>query len=407
MARARSADLVVATGAELEIGWLPVLIQESGNSRIQPGAPGYFEAASALQLAGGAVEARSLHGRHPSAGQSARAARSAQHRGGRACADGAARAARARAGGVLRRARQGLRYALGRGHQALGDEGRAAQGRAAWSSCIATRPIYATGWVSIEVASIEPKPGVPPTAAYLGQLVGKLTATPPKLILLNAYNDAKAARLAVGARARARGGAAVLGRRHRPRPRICSDCSTTPSTNCWRRNERHAHRFQHPVAGADRRRAGRDFARAARTAGAVARHRVHRSRHRAGGRSRRDRRQPFRAAHRRVGRAGRGRRRRAGRRAAAHLDRAQAAGGAGGADRHPVRARVHRADPVVGQRSARRREPQGPAGRADSVGVDRAADPHRGAHRRVRAGLVQMARAHRPHRLLRVVCASS
>ena len=39
VARARSADLVVATGAELEIGWLPVLIQESGNTRIQPGAP--------------------------------------------------------------------------------------------------------------------------------------------------------------------------------------------------------------------------------------------------------------------------------------------------------------------------------------------------------------------------------
>ena len=42
VARARSADLVVATGAELEVGWLPVLVQESSNARIQPGAPGYF-----------------------------------------------------------------------------------------------------------------------------------------------------------------------------------------------------------------------------------------------------------------------------------------------------------------------------------------------------------------------------
>jgi zinc/manganese transport system substrate-binding protein len=50
VARARSADLVVANGAELEIGWLPVLLQESGNARIQPGAPGYFEATSALRL---------------------------------------------------------------------------------------------------------------------------------------------------------------------------------------------------------------------------------------------------------------------------------------------------------------------------------------------------------------------
>jgi zinc/manganese transport system substrate-binding protein len=53
---------------------------------------------------------------------------------------------------------------------------------------------YLCHWLGLaEVASIEPKPGVPPTAAYLGTLVGKLTATPAKLILLNAYNDAKAA----------------------------------------------------------------------------------------------------------------------------------------------------------------------------------------------------------------------
>ena len=50
VARARSADLVVAAGAELEIGWLPVLLQDSGNPRIQPGGPGYFEATSQLSL---------------------------------------------------------------------------------------------------------------------------------------------------------------------------------------------------------------------------------------------------------------------------------------------------------------------------------------------------------------------
>src|SRR6267154_6226126 len=44
VARARNADLVVAAGAELEIGWLPVLLRGSGNARIQPGNPGYFEA---------------------------------------------------------------------------------------------------------------------------------------------------------------------------------------------------------------------------------------------------------------------------------------------------------------------------------------------------------------------------
>jgi zinc/manganese transport system substrate-binding protein len=52
---------------------------------------------------------------------------------------------------------------------------------------------YLCHWLGLtELASIEPKPGVPPTAAYLGMLVGKLTSTPPKIIMLNAYNDPKA-----------------------------------------------------------------------------------------------------------------------------------------------------------------------------------------------------------------------
>jgi zinc/manganese transport system substrate-binding protein len=50
IARARTADLIVATGAGLEIGWLPLLVRESGNKRIQPGGSGYFEAASVVQL---------------------------------------------------------------------------------------------------------------------------------------------------------------------------------------------------------------------------------------------------------------------------------------------------------------------------------------------------------------------
>src|SRR5258708_36077707 len=50
IARARTADLVVATGADLEIGWMPVLLQDSGNSKIQPGSPGYFEAAPLVHL---------------------------------------------------------------------------------------------------------------------------------------------------------------------------------------------------------------------------------------------------------------------------------------------------------------------------------------------------------------------
>jgi len=47
---ARRADLIVAVGAELEIGWLPAVLQSAANSRILPGQPGYLEAAALVPL---------------------------------------------------------------------------------------------------------------------------------------------------------------------------------------------------------------------------------------------------------------------------------------------------------------------------------------------------------------------
>jgi len=38
------ADVLVVVGRELEIGWLPPLIQQSRNAKIQPGASGYLDA---------------------------------------------------------------------------------------------------------------------------------------------------------------------------------------------------------------------------------------------------------------------------------------------------------------------------------------------------------------------------
>lgn len=42
ISKARRADVLVCTGNELEIGWLPVLLRKSGNRHIQAGAPGYI-----------------------------------------------------------------------------------------------------------------------------------------------------------------------------------------------------------------------------------------------------------------------------------------------------------------------------------------------------------------------------
>ena len=45
MAAVRNADLMVCTGAELEAGWLPVLLRQSGNPKVQLGQAGHFDAA--------------------------------------------------------------------------------------------------------------------------------------------------------------------------------------------------------------------------------------------------------------------------------------------------------------------------------------------------------------------------
>src|SRR5262249_1444366 len=45
VAKMRGAELVVCTGAELETGWLPVLLQTAGNRNVQPGSPGFLAAA--------------------------------------------------------------------------------------------------------------------------------------------------------------------------------------------------------------------------------------------------------------------------------------------------------------------------------------------------------------------------
>src|SRR4029453_1925368 len=44
------ADLLVAVGRELEIGWLPPLIQQSRNPKIQPGAEGYLDASLTARI---------------------------------------------------------------------------------------------------------------------------------------------------------------------------------------------------------------------------------------------------------------------------------------------------------------------------------------------------------------------
>lgn len=192
VARARTADLVVANGADLEVGWLPVLLQESGNSRIRPGAPGYFEATSALHLIDipSAVD-RSMGDIHPQGNPHA-------HLDPRNIAL-VAKALTARLATVDA---PNAPYYQARGADF---QARWQQALARWTDRVGPLkglPIvvihkdqaYLVRWLEMkQLAAIEPKPGVPPSAGYLAGLVSRLGAAPPKMILRNAYNDPKAA----------------------------------------------------------------------------------------------------------------------------------------------------------------------------------------------------------------------
>src|SRR5450759_1933018 len=46
----KNADLLISVGLELEIGWLPPLITQCGNPRIQLGAPGYLDASQFAEI---------------------------------------------------------------------------------------------------------------------------------------------------------------------------------------------------------------------------------------------------------------------------------------------------------------------------------------------------------------------
>ena len=192
VARARTADLLVANGAELEIGWLPVLVRESANGRIQPGATGYFEAARQVRLleVPASVD-RSLGDIHSQGNPHIQLDPRNVLAVAKALTERFVTLDPAES--VYYRKR-GSDFAA-RWQQAMARwDGRAAALKGAPVVVMHRDQVYLCHWLGlVETAAIEPKPGVPPSAGYLGQLVAKLSAAPPRMILVNAYNDPKAA----------------------------------------------------------------------------------------------------------------------------------------------------------------------------------------------------------------------
>lgn len=197
LAQARRADLVVCTGAELEISWLPLLQRESGNARIQAGQPGYFEAAQFVRL----IEKPQVLDR----------AMGDVHAAGNPHFSLDPRNLLRVADGLAKKLADidpahATHYAAR--NQDFQTHMKAAIAR--WEKQAASlkgMPVvvqhknwsYLIVWLEMNmVADLEPKPGVDPSAAHLGKLLETLKNKPAKAVLRAAYQSPKASEWIAG-----------------------------------------------------------------------------------------------------------------------------------------------------------------------------------------------------------------
>jgi zinc/manganese transport system substrate-binding protein len=190
LARARSADLVVCTGSQLEIGWLPILLQQSGNPRLQPGQPGNFEATSFVRM----LELPSSVDR----------SQGDVHPGGNPHIQTDPRNIALVAAALAKRLEQiapSDAAVFQARYRDFSSRWQTAMTR--WQAVAAPLkglPIvvqhkgfpYLEDWLGLrEVAALEPKPGVEPSSAYLTEVLAQLAQRPARLIIRAAYNDGR------------------------------------------------------------------------------------------------------------------------------------------------------------------------------------------------------------------------
>jgi zinc/manganese transport system substrate-binding protein len=188
IARARSADLVVCTGAQLEVGWLPLIQTQSGNPKIRAGQPGYFEAAQyAALLEMPAVVDRSQGDVHPGGNPHLHLDPRNIAKVAAALSERMAQLDPPEAGNYRARAKAFLE----RWSQAIARwEKQAASLKGMPVVVYHKNMSYLVAWLGMrEVGALEPKPGLPPTASHLAELLAQLQRDPAKAIMLAAYND--------------------------------------------------------------------------------------------------------------------------------------------------------------------------------------------------------------------------
>ena len=188
IARAREADLMVCTGAQLEIGWLPLVQTQAGNPKIQVGKTGYFEAARAVtMLEVPASVDRSQGDIHPGGNPHI-------HLDPRNIAKIAAALGERMAQLDVTDTdgyRQRTKAFLERWQQAIARWDQLAAPLKGMPLIVYHKNLtYLIAWLGMrESGALEPKPGLPPTASHLSELLALLKREPAKAIVLAAYND--------------------------------------------------------------------------------------------------------------------------------------------------------------------------------------------------------------------------
>lgn len=184
----RAADLVVAVGADLEVGWLPPALSSAANPRILPGRDGYFEAAAQVDLLeAGAAPDRAQGDVHPAGNphvnldpvRMAAVARALAEQLGQIDPEGAE--------GYRQRAAAFSRAVEARlpGWQALA---RGAPGAVLYHK----DAVYLLDRLGLPVLGyVEPVPGVPPSAAHLKVLTQRLQGR-PGVVLYTVFQPSQA-----------------------------------------------------------------------------------------------------------------------------------------------------------------------------------------------------------------------
>lgn len=191
IAKMRRADLVVCSGADLEIGWLPQLVHQSGNPKIVSGAGSFMAADQITTLEKPSKLDRANGDVHPGGNPHF------QMDPNRVLAIAKALDARL----VQLDPQNAAVY-----QQRLADfSSRWTAAIARWQTKAAPLKgrnivvhhnswIYLTDWLGMhEIGSLEPKPGVPPTSAHLASLIDTTKSQNTLAIIRAAYQDPKPA----------------------------------------------------------------------------------------------------------------------------------------------------------------------------------------------------------------------